>query len=147
MKKCGSYPINDFEGWPPSSSKRIQDLVFFAVKKEHDIGYKYDYKQKVLTFEEKINQAILESKSDFLYRGHTYSLRKNKDDNFDIESNGKKIAEAMASDYECIVDLPPENVQYVKQTISPYYVRKYKDLFSKTRIKKYGINSNEEVEF
>lgn len=146
MKKCGSYPINDFDGWPSLEGKdsNERDLVYFAVKKDHDMNYRYEYLSKPLTFEGKVNDAILNNIQEFDYRNHHYKVKNNEDGNYDIVSNERKIAEAMVDGLECIIEIDEESRKYVRNTISKYYDEKYKKLFSKIRRKEYGVSSQNE---
>ena len=147
LKKCGSYPINDFDGWPPLRGNDERDLVYFAVKKEHDISYKYDYWSLPLTFEEKVNKAVTNKLQSFDYHCHSYDIVKNEDGNYDILSGERKVAEAMVDGSECIIEIDEENRRFVRNTISKYYAEKYRKIFSKIRKKEYGVQyRNEEIE-
>jgi len=144
--------MNDFEGWPPLRDEEKRDLVYFAVKKEHDMNFKYNIGAKVLTYEEKINQAILEDANEFEYHGHSFFVKKNKDGNYDILSNGKKVSEAMIEEMECIVEMEEGQEDYIRNTKANYYEILYQEEFRKVRTKEYGIpsrnkrRSNKEVE-
>lgn len=139
VEKCGSYPANDFEGWPPLRDEDKRDLVYFAVKNEHDMDFRYDYKAKILSYEELINKSINDNTYSFEYHGHSYNVALNEEGNYDVLSNNQKVAEAMIDKDECIVDIMEDKKEYVRNTKSKYYDDLYKEQFKKVRTKPYGI--------
>lgn len=111
------------------------------------MNYKYNYRIKPLSFEERVNEAISKKANEIYYRNHSYNLIQNEDGNYDIISDERKIAEAMVDGSECIIDINEENKRYVRNTISRYYDEKYRKLFLKVREKKYGnLQKNENLE-
>ncbi|MBQ9315080.1 MAG: hypothetical protein IJ220_08860 [Clostridia bacterium] len=105
------------------------------------MDFQYDISARAFTYEEEINQAILEDTNQFDYHGHTFLVEKNKEGNYDILSNGKKVSEAMVEDMECIVEKEEGQEDYIRNTKADYYDILYQDIFRKVRTKEYGISS------
>lgn len=94
--------------------------ALFAVKKDHKMfGYNsreinYNYK-KGLNFEESVAKAISEKNNSFSYHNHNFSLKKSKDDEIIIISdNGEIIAEVVADESECLVEVQEDKKKYVE---------------------------------
>ena len=136
LKKCGIRPVCEFEGWP-KSKKKERDLVYFAVKKEHDMNYKYGKYKEVLTYDELVLQAIETGENEFEYHNHFFTVQKNENDGYDVISNDEKVAEVLIDDEEKVVVIEEEKREYVRNTRSAYYENLYKEELKKVRERDY----------
>lgn len=151
MKKCGACPIGEFEGWKKSRNKE-RDLVYFAVKKEHDMNFRYGYSrygddkcQKVLTYDELVMQAIDSGENEFEYHNHIFTVKKNKDDGYDVISEDERIAEVLIDEKEKVVVIDENKRDYVRNTKSVYYANLYKEELESVRTKEYPKIPGEEI--
>ena len=136
LKKCGAHAIAEFEGWPVSKLNE-RELVYFGVKKEHDMGFKYDTNLKVLTYDELVIQAIESGENEFEYHNHFYTVQKNEDGGYDVISNEEKVADVVIADEERIVLIDDRKKDYVRNTKSAYYGNMYKNELTKVRTRSY----------
>lgn len=125
-EKNECYKIQNFSNWP--MSLRHSPQAVFAVKKEHDMEVKDDEGEQKFSivlsaydgkdFEGTIEQAILNCQRQFSYHGHQYSLEKNNDEEGRayVLCNGRIVGEVMIDGGECIVDVKPEEQDYVSNT-------------------------------
>lgn len=138
LKRCGRCPVCEFEGWQ-ETVKKERDLVYFAVKKEHDMNYEYDKHQNVLTYDELVFRTIDNGESEFMYHNHCYMIQKNEDGGYDVISisNGEKVAETLIDGDERIVVIDDSKREYIRNTRSAYYENMYKHELEKIRTKDY----------
>lgn len=140
MKRCGMHPICQFEGWDSEDNNR--DLVYFAVKKEHDMGYKYNNYQKTLKFDELVTRAIESEESEFEYHNHHYIVQK-KDQDSDCDytvisvHDGEKVADVLVEDEESIVVVDNKKREYIRNTRSAYYENLYRKELESVRKRGY----------
>lgn len=86
-------------------------------------GYKnddinVDYK-KGLDFEETVAEAINEKKNDFSYHNHNFHLKKSKQDEIIVISdNDEFIAQVVADESDCLVEVSKNKEKYVSNTSS-----------------------------
>ena len=139
LKRCGAHPIGEFEGWKKSKNKE-RELVYFAVKKEHDMNFRYGYGryseskcQKVLTYDELVMQAIESGENEFEYHNHTFLVKENEDGGYDVISEAERVAEVLIDENEKVVVIQENKREYIRNTRSVYYENLYKDELEKIR--------------
>ena len=118
-EKDGNSQPKTFENWGNLESC---DEVVFAVKKEHQMfGYNshdvnYD-NQKDFDFEQSTINSIKERCNSFDYHNHVFRLKKSKDDEiFIVSEDGVIVADVVADDSECLVEVREEQRKYVENT-------------------------------
>ncbi len=120
-EKDGSGEPRIFEDW--GNLKSAEEAIF-AVKKEHKM-FEYesdeinvDYK-KGLDFEETVTETIKQKKNDFSYHNHNFHLKKSKQDEIIVISdNDKFIAQVVADESDCLVEISNDKEKYVSNTSS-----------------------------
>lgn len=120
-EKDGSGQPRMFEDW---GNLKDSEEAIFAVKKEHKMfGYKnddinVDYKEG-LDFAETVEETIKQKKNDFSYHNHNFHLKKSKQDEIVVISdNDEFIAQVVADESDCLVEISNDKEKYVSNTSS-----------------------------
>lgn len=138
-EKNAICPIQTFEKWDEDS---MHHEAVFAVKKEEARGFdslqfKADRSLTGFNFEESINNAINNRQNNFSYHGHTFSLRKDSDREIIVISGEKVIADVIAEDGECAVEVKKGQEGFVEnlQPPTPLVIKDGK-LLNRSQIRK-----------
>ena len=102
---------------------------------------------QIPTYDQLILCAIVGDRKDFQYHNHSYEVRKNEDDLYEIFSNGEKVADAIYKNAKCEVAILEDKKEYVRNTRSKYYEELYKNDLNKVRTRPYPEPPKSKIEF
>lgn len=117
-EKNGSSPVQEFKGWCDEWDGWPEAV--FAVKKSHKM---FDYSNEEidrndirgLNFEETVEEAIRQKVHTFDYHCHTFKFKAiNAEEVAVFSDDGKLIANVITDNGECVVEVKPQNVEYVE---------------------------------
>ena len=121
-EKDGAKPYKIFEGWNNWLEEDDVCEAFFAVKKDHKmfgVERKPDSKLKLLDFSQTVGIAIEEKSNEFSYHNHVFRFKKSEDGEIIvIDEKGKFIADVVAEDGQCLVEVSDDKMDYVENVKS-----------------------------